>query len=176
MSLALAHKAPPFALPGIDGREHSLESYSAADVLVLIQSCNHCPYVLAWEGRMKTIQADYADRGVRLVAVNSNDAVRYPADSFDAMVTHAASAGFNFDYLHDADQTLAAALGAERTPEAFVFDNERRLVYHGAIDDSRDDTEVGSHYLRDALDAVLEGREPAVAETPPVGCSVKWLQ
>jgi len=176
MSLALAHQAPSFALPGIDGTEHTLESYAGADVLVLIQSCNHCPYVLAWEGRMKAIQADYADRGVKIVAVNSNDAARYPADSFDEMVSHAGSGGFNFDYLYDASQSLAGALGSERTPEAFVFDRDRKLVYHGAIDDSRDDTEVGNHYLRDALDAVLEGREPAVVETPPVGCSVKWLQ
>ncbi len=176
MSLALGQHAPSFALPGVDGREHTLESYDDAAVLVLIQSCNHCPYVLAWEGRMTAIQSDYADRGVRLVAVNSNDAARYPADSFEEMVAHAAARDFNFDYLHDADQSLMSALGSERTPEVFVFDRERKLVYHGAIDDNRDDTEVGSHYLRDALDSVLEGREPAVAETPPVGCSVKWLQ
>ena len=176
MSLTLAQQAPSFALPGIDGREHTLESYGDAAVLVLIQSCNHCPYVLAWEGRMKGIQSDYADRGVRLVAVNSNDAARYPADSFDEMVTHAAAGAFNFDYLHDADQSLASALGSERTPEVFVFDGERKLVYHGAIDDNRDETEVETNYLREALDALLEGHEPPVAETPPVGCSVKWLQ
>jgi glutathione peroxidase-family protein len=176
MSLALAQQAPSFALPGIDGREHTLESYGDAAVLVLIQSCNHCPYVLAWEDRIKAIQTDYADRGVKVVAVNSNDAARYPADSFDEMVKHAAAGGFNFDYLHDADQSLASVLGSERTPEVFLFDGERKLVYHGAIDDNRDDAEVGIHYLRDALDALLEGHEPAVAETPPVGCSVKWLQ
>jgi peroxiredoxin len=176
MSLALAQQAPTFALPGVDGREHTLESYGDAGVLVLIQSCNHCPYVLAWEGRMKAIQADYADRGVTLVAVNSNDANYKPADSFDEMIKHAASEDFNFDYLHDEDQALAKALGSERTPEVFVFDRDRKLVYHGAIDDNRDDTEVGTPYLRDALDALLAGQEPPVAETPPVGCSVKWLQ
>jgi peroxiredoxin len=176
MSLTLNAEAPAFALPGTDGAEHTLESYAEADVLVLIQSCNHCPYVLAWEGRMKEIQRDYEGRGVRLVAVNSNDAERYPADSFPAMVTHAAEEGFNFDYLHDEDQSLAAALGAERTPEVFVFGPDRRLAYHGAIDDNRDDRDVTQHYLRDALDAVLDQRAPAVADTPPSGCSVKWLQ
>jgi peroxiredoxin len=176
MSLALAQQAPSFSLPGIDGREHTLESYGDAAVLVLIQSCNHCPYVLAWEDRIKAIQSDYADRGVKVVAVNSNDAARYPADSFDEMVKHAAAGKFNFDYLHDADQSLASALGSERTPEVFLFDGQRKLVYHGAIDDNRDDTAVSSQYLRDALDAVLDGHDPAVAETPPVGCSVKWLQ
>src|SRR6202040_815654 len=112
------------------------------------------------------IQADYADRGVRLVAVNSNDAARYPEDSFEQMVEHAAQAGYNFDYLHDPLQSLARSLGAERTPEAFLFDRDRRLVYHGAIDDSRDDSAVGTHYLRDALDARLAGDTPRAAGTP----------
>ncbi len=174
MSLALGHDAPSFELAGTDGGQHTLESYESAEALVLVQSCNHCPYVQAWEGRMKAIQADYADRGVRIVAVNSNDADRYPEDSFEEMQRRAAREGFNFDYLWDADQSVVRALGAERTPEVFVFDRARRLVYHGAIDDSRDERAVGTHYLRDALDAVLDGRAPAIAETPPSGCTVKW--
>jgi peroxiredoxin len=176
MSTAAIDQAPAFRLPGIDGAEHTLESYADAPALVLVQSCNHCPYVQAWEGRMKSIQSDYADRGVRLVAINSNDAERYPEDSFDEMGARAAREGFNFDYLWDEDQSLVRELGAERTPEVFLFDGDRRLVYHGAIDDSRDETAVTQNYLRDALDAVLEGRAPAIAETPPSGCSVKWRQ
>jgi peroxiredoxin len=176
MSLAIADQAPTFSLPGVDGKEHSLADYGDADVLVLVQSCNHCPYVQAWEGRMKAIQRDYADRGVRLVAVSSNDAGRYPGDSFEEMRARAAGEGFNFDYLYDEEQTLARALGSERTPEVFVFDRDRRLAYHGAIDDSRDDREVTRHYLRDALDAVLAGSEPPVAETHAVGCTVKWRE
>jgi peroxiredoxin len=174
MSLALTDEAPPFALPGVDGRQHALEDYADSELLVLIQSCNHCPYVLAWEGRMKAINEDYAGRGVAIVAVNSNDASRYPVDSFAEMRKRAEAEGFGFDYLHDEDQSLARALGAERTPEVFVFARDRRLVYHGAIDDSRDETAVRSNYLRDALDAALAGGEPAVAETPAVGCTVKW--
>ena len=174
MSLTLGDQAPSFRLPGTDGAEHALESYDGAGALVLVQSCNHCPYVQAWEGRMKAIQADYADRGVRLVAVNSNDPQRHPEDSFEEMERRAARQGFNFDYLWDEDQSIARALGSERTPEVFVFDPDRRLVYHGAIDDNRDERSVGRHYLREALDAVLEGREPPVAETPPSGCTVKW--
>ena len=107
---------------------------------------------------------------------SSNDASRYPDDSFDAMRRRAEQEGFNFDYLHDEDQSLARTLGSERTPEVFLFDRERRLVYHGAIDDNRDETSVGTHYLRDALDAVLGGGEPPVAETTPVGCTVKWRE
>jgi peroxiredoxin len=176
MSLALSEPAPSFRLTGVDGAEHDLERYSAADVLVLVQSCNHCPYVQAWEGRMKAIQGEYGARGVALVAVNSNDAERYPEDSFDEMRRRAERERFNFDYLWDEDQAVARALGAERTPEVYVFDQDRRLVYHGAIDDSRDEIAVTQHYLRDALEAVLAGGEPPVAETPPVGCTVKWRQ
>ena len=174
MSTAQIDRAPSFHLPGVDGAEHTLDSYAGAAALVLVQSCNHCPYVQAWEGRMKAIQADYADRGVVLVAINSNDAERYPEDSFEEMGQRSQREGFNFDYLWDEDQSLVRALGAERTPEVFVFDGDRKLVYHGAIDDSRDENAVGEEYLRDALDAVLEGRKPPVAETPPSGCSVKW--
>jgi hypothetical protein len=158
----------------VDGRRRSPADYADADVLVLIQSCNHCPYVQAWENRMSAIQREYGDRGVRLVAVNSNDADAYPEDSFEEMRSRAERRGFAFDYLYDPEQGVARALGAERTPEVFLFDRDRRLRYHGAIDDSRDETAVTRQYLRDALDAVLEGREPPVTETPPVGCTVKW--
>ncbi len=174
MSITLGEEAPSFSLPGVDGRQHSLEDYAGSDLLVLVQSCNHCPYVLAWEGRMIAIQRDYADRGVSLVAVNSNDASRYAADSFDEMRARSEREGFGFDYLHDEDQSLARALGAERTPEVFLFDRDRRLVYHGAIDDNRDEAAVSMHYLRDALESLLGGETPVVRETPAVGCTVKW--
>ena len=175
MSVGLGTKAPQFDLPGVDGQNHSLDSYAEADVLVLVQSCNHCPYVQAWEGRLSAIAIDYADRGVRVVAVNSNDADSHPEDSFDEMQKRSREQGFTFDYLYDEPQAVAQALGAERTPEVFVYDRDRRLRYHGAIDDNRDETGVSQQYLRDALDAVLAGSDPAVAETPPVGCTVKWL-
>jgi peroxiredoxin len=173
MSIAYA-SAPDFTLPGVDGRDHSLADYADADVLVLVQSCNHCPYVLAWEDRINAIQRDYAGRGIRVVAFCSNDATTHPGDSFDAMVEHAREAGFAIDYLHDEDQSLARALGSERTPEVFVFDRERRLRYHGAVDDDRDEHAASVPYVRDALDALLDGREPPVTETTPVGCTVKW--
>jgi peroxiredoxin len=176
MSLRLGDPAPAFGLGGVDGQEHTLESYVEAEVLVLIQSCNHCPYVIAWEGRMIAVEDEYAGRGVRVVAINSNDAARYPDDSFDAMVSRAEGRGFNFDYLHDADQSVARALGAERTPEVFVFGGDRRLVYHGAIDDNREEADVSRRYLHDALEATLAGGAPPVTDTPPVGCSVKWAQ
>jgi peroxiredoxin len=174
MTVALGTEAPQFDLPGVDGQGHSLDSYADAEALVLVQSCNHCPYVQAWEDRLSAITRDYTDRGVRVVAVNSNDADNYPEDSFEEMQKRASARGFAFDYLYDEPQAVARELGAERTPEVFLFDGDRRLVYHGAIDDSRDEEGVSQRYLRDALDAVLSGQEPAVSETPAVGCTVKW--
>jgi peroxiredoxin len=174
MSLTIATEAPSFDLPGVDDRNHTLDDYADAPILAVVWSCNHCPYVIAWEGRMKALQEEYGDRGFRLVAINSNDAENYPADSFEAMQQRAQEQEFNFDYLHDADQSVARQYGPERTPEVFLFDRDRKLVYHGAIDDSRDENLVQRHHLREALDAVLEGSNPAVAETPPVGCTVKW--
>ena len=172
--MTVIETAPTFDLPGIDGRRRSLEEYGDAPVLVLVQSCNHCPYVLAWEGRINALQREYADRGVRIVAINSNDAVAYPTDSFDAMVEHAREADYAFDYLYDESQDIAKSLGSERTPEAFVFDSDRRLVYHGGVDDSREEGDVTERYLRDAIEAVLAGETPPVADTPAVGCTVKW--
>jgi peroxiredoxin len=174
MTLTLGTTAPEFDLPGVDGRNHSLDDYADVPLLALVQSCNHCPYVQAWEGRMMALQEKLAPRGFRLVAISSNDADAYPEDSFDAMRARAEAQGFNFDYLYDSDQSMARALGSQRTPEVFLFDAGRRLVYHGAIDDSRDETAVSATYLRDAVEALLSGVEPPVADTPPVGCTVKW--
>jgi hypothetical protein len=129
---------------------------------------------MAWEGRLNEIARDYAARGVATVAINANDAAKYPADSFEAMAERAADRGFVFAYAHDETQEVARAYGAERTPEVFVVDGDGRVAYHGAIDDSREPADVTATWLRDALDAVLEGRAPATAETAPVGCTIKW--
>ena len=126
MTLALSDAAPAFSLPGTDGRSHALADYEDAAVLVLIQTCNHCPYAQAWEARIGAIQSDYADRGVRVVAINSNDAASHPEDSFPEMVARAAAQGYTFDYLYDEEQSVARALGSERTPEVFVFDAGQR--------------------------------------------------
>ena len=120
--MSVIETAPVFDLPGVDGRNHALAEYADAPVLVLVQSCNHCPYVLAWEGRIDALQREYAGRGVRIVAVNSNDVDASPRRLVREMVEHARDAGYSFDYLYDESQELARILGAERTPEAFVFD------------------------------------------------------
>ena len=175
LSLPIGSAAPSFDLPGVDGRQHTLADYAEQEALVLVQSCNHCPYVQAWEDRLNAVAREYADRGVAVVATCSNDAEAYPEDSFEEMVARSADKQFAFAYLHDEDQRLARALGATRTPEVFVFDRNGALAYHGTIDDSRDDPNaVTQPYLRDALDAVLEGRAPSTKETAPQGCFIKW--
>ena len=175
MSLSIGSSCPDFDLPGTDGENHSLASFAGADVLVVIVSCNHCPYVVAYEERIVYLSREYTGKGVRIVAINANDAVRYPDDGMPQMKERARQRGFDFPYLRDDSQELARALGARFTPEVFAFDRTRKLRYHGRIDDNhREPTSVRSHDLRNAIDALLNGREPAVTETQAVGCSVKW--
>ncbi|MGD0319731.1 MAG: thioredoxin family protein [Nitrososphaerales archaeon] len=172
--LALGAKAPDFDLPGADGKTHTLASYSDKPVLVVIFSCNHCPYVKDYEDRMVGIQRDYASRGVQLVAINSNDEKSFPEDSLAQMVVRAKEKGFNFPYLRDQDQTAVEHYGAVCTPHVFVFDGKRNLKYRGRIDDSRDRLNVKSPDLRNALDDLTAGREVRVPDTKPFGCSIKW--
>jgi len=175
MAISVGSKAPDFDLPGVDGETYSLGSFADADAVVVIFSCNHCPYVVANEDRMVQLQADYADRGVRLVAICSNDAAKYPADSFDAMKARAQEKGFNFPYLRDETQEVARAWGASVTPEVFLLGPEGTVVYHGRIDDNAmAPTAVGRHDLREALDELLAGEDISVPRTEPVGCTIKW--
>jgi peroxiredoxin len=165
----------PFDLPGVDGKNHALADYANKTAVVVMFTCNHCPYVQAWEDRMVRIQKDYAGKGVQLIAIGSNDAKKYPDDSFEKMKERARAKGFNFPYLYDESQAVARAYGAQRTPEVFVFDKSGSLHYHGTIDDNYENPNaVQQHYLRDALDAVLAGQSPATTETQPVGCTIKW--
>jgi peroxiredoxin len=174
-NLAIGDKAIDFSLLGVDDKTHALADYAGSDLLAVIFYCNHCPYVLAWEDRLIEAQRDYADRGVQFILINSNDPNRYTVDDFPHMKTHAQEKGFPFPYLFDESQEIARAYGAGYTPEIFLFDSDRRLGYHGAPDDNYDDPgAVKRTYLRDALDALLAGKSPAVAQTPPVGCTIKW--
>lgn len=173
--LALGAPAADFALAEpATGRSVSLTDYAGRPALVVVFTCNHCPYAQAWEERLLGIGRDYAGRA-GMVLINANDAERYPADSPAAMAQRARERDFSAPYLHDADQAVARAYGAERTPEVFLFDADRRLVYHGTIDDNYEDPDaVKVHYLRDALDAVLAGRPVPAAETKVSGCTIKW--
>jgi peroxiredoxin len=174
-NLRIGERAISFKLLGTDDTEHSLDDYAGKRAVAVIFSCNHCPYVRAWEDRMVQIQADYESRGVQLLVVNSNDSSKYPEDSFAKMKERAREKRFNFPYLYDETQKVAQAYGAERTPEVLLFDGNRILRYHGAIDDNYDDPKaVKQHYFRNALDAVLNGQLVSVPETKPIGCTVKW--
>jgi peroxiredoxin len=174
VSLAIGQRAPDFRLPTTDGGETSLEDAGGAPAVVVAFWCNHCPYVRAWEERFNDIAREYSDRGVVTVAICANDPTTHPADSFENMVVRAAEQRYVFAYARDDSQEVPRAYGAERTPEVFVLDGDRAVAYHGAIDDDTDPERASEHYLREALDAVLEGRAPDRPETAPVGCTIKW--
>ncbi len=173
--LGLGSPAPDFMLPGVDGKDYSTSSFAGKPVLVVVFSCNHCPYVKDYEDRMVAIQRDYAARGVQLVAINSNDEESYPEDNLSAMVERAREKGFNFPYLRDQTQKVAEAYGAVCTPHVFAFDKGRVLRYRGRIDDSRDPSKVTTHDLRNAIDDLLQEKPVRVPDTRPFGCSIKWF-
>ena len=174
-TLELGASAPDFDLPGVDGKRYSLASFKDAKVLVVLFTCNHCPYVIGSEDRMNRFFADYQPRGVQMVAINSNETEGHPADSFDNMVIRAREKGFKFPYLRDETQEIALKYGALRTPHYYVFDSQRKLRYTGRMDDNpRNPGKETTHELRDAIDAILAGKAPAVPLTNPIGCNVKW--
>ena len=174
VGLPLGSPAVDFQLKGVDGKTHNLNSFSDQKALVVVFSCNHCPYVQAYEDRMIQLQKDYSSKGVTLLAINSNDDTGYPEDSYPNMIKRAKERGFNFPYLRDDTQEIAKKYGAICTPHVFAFDQQRRLQYKGRIDDNRNPESVKTKDLRDALDAILAGNKPPVQETRPFGCSVKW--
>jgi peroxiredoxin len=174
-NLKIGSSAPEFNLLGVDGKKYSLSSFADKKALIVIFSCNHCPYVQAYEDRIKQIQIDYAGKGVSVVAINSNEDSGYPEDSFENMKKRAAEEKFNFLYLRDEDQSVARAYDATHTPEIFLFDKERKLAFHGKIDDNwQESGKVQNHYLRNALDELIAGKEISVPETFTIGCTIKW--
>ena len=183
-TLPLGSRAPDFKLPGVDGRKYSLKDFRKAEVLVVVFTCNHCPTAQYYEERLKQIVSDYRTKGVALVAINPNDprSVRLDelgytdlSDSFEEMKTRAKHKQFNFPYLYDGDtEVVSRAFGPVATPHAFVFDKERRLRYAGRVDDSERPEFVKTRDLRNAIDALLAGRDVEVERTKSFGCSIKW--
>lgn len=174
--LPLGTPAPGFRLPNVDGRTVSLEDFAAAPALLVIFMCNHCPYVKHVAGPLAELAREYQARGVAVVGINSNDAEHYPDDGPAQMAAEAQSRGYTFPYLFDATQEVARAYRAACTPDFYVFDRERKLVYRGQMDSSRPDSGIpvtGSD-LRAALDAVLAGKAPAAEQRPSLGCNIKW--
>jgi peroxiredoxin len=162
-----------FTLPDVHGTPTPLAlDRSAATVVVF--TCNHCPYALAWHDRINDVARDYEARGVRMLQINPNDADRYPRDGPEAMRARVERGEFATPYLHDATQEVAAAWGARTTPDVFVVTPAGELAYRGAPDADHGDPALRAAWLRAALDDVLAGRPVANPETTPVGCSVKW--
>ena len=169
---AIGDRAPSFALPDTNGISHDLDG---APATVVVFTCNHCPYALAWHERIVEVARDYAGQGVRVLAINSNDAERYPRDSAPEMRARVERGEFDgVPYLRDESQEVARSYDARTTPDVFVLDGDGILRYRGAPDSDHDDPSQNAAWLRGALDAVLDGRAPDPAETAPVGCSIKW--
>ncbi|MCB9666722.1 MAG: thioredoxin family protein [Myxococcales bacterium] len=167
--------APNFSLLGVDDKTYTLETFGDASALVVVFTCNHCPYAKASESRLVEIQADYSTKGVRVVAINPNDASRYPEDSLENMKIRASEQAFNFPYLYDATQEVARAYDAICTPDIFVFDGHRKLVYNGRLDDNwQQPNLVRRRDLRVAIDAALKGTPLPFEPIPSMGCSIKW--
>jgi peroxiredoxin len=175
MTPQIGDQAPEFELPDTDGTNWSVPD-GGAPATVVVFTCNHCPYALAWHDRIADVAREYADRGVRVLAINSNDAQRYPRDSLAAMQERVASETWPMPYLHDESQEVARAFGAQVTPDVFVLDSGSTVRYRGAPDSDYDDPSLRAEWLRGAIDAVLAGQEPQPRETKPVGCSIKWKQ
>jgi peroxiredoxin len=184
-TLAVGAAAPDFCLPGIDGSTQCLKDYAGSKILVIAFTCNHCPTAQLYESRIKQLADDYRDRGVTLVAIEPNNpnAVRLDemgytdvGDSFEEMKIRAAHHQFNFPYLYDGEtQKISRAYGPTATPHLFIFDAERKLRYEGRVDNNPREPLVTIRDARNALDALLAGKPVAMAKTPSVGCSTKWI-
>ncbi|WP_049980881.1 thioredoxin family protein [Halolamina rubra] len=170
-------EAPPFSLPGVDGGTYSLDSFADADALLIVFTCNHCPYAQAKFELLNELAAEYDDAAV--VGINPNDAEEYPEDSFETMREYVESGEVAYDaYLRDESQAVAESYGAVCTPDPFLFRREGdrwTLAYHGRLDDAPNpDDEPSEFYIRDAIDAVLAGEAVDIEEQPSRGCSIKW--
>jgi peroxiredoxin len=172
----VGERAPALSLPDTAGVMHELPAAGEAGATVVVWTCNHCPYALAWHDRVADAARDYAERGVRFLAVNSNDAARYPGDSLDAMRARVEQEDWPFPYLHDESQEAARAWNAQVTPHLYVLDRDLVVRYEGAPDADHMQPDENAGWLREALDAVLDGSEPERAATDPVGCSIKWRE
>jgi peroxiredoxin len=174
--LPLGTRAPGFVLPDPDGKMHSLANFDGASALLVIFMCNHCPYVIHVAPELARLARAYQERGVAVVGINANNIETHPADAPEKMKEEILQRGYTFPYLFDESQETARAYHAACTPDFFLFDADRRLVYRGQLDDSRpgNDQPVTGADLRAALDAVLAGQPVAENQKPSMGCNIKW--
>jgi peroxiredoxin len=174
--LPLGTQAPDFRLMNVDGREVGLSDFADAPATLVMFICNHCPFVMHVADELANLGREYMGRGVAVIAINSNDASQYPADSPERMVAESENRGYTFPYLYDETQEVAHAYHAACTPDFFLFDRKKRLFYRGQLDESRPDSgiPVTGRDLRLALDAVLAGEEPPQNQRASLGCNIKW--
>jgi peroxiredoxin len=175
-SMALGTPAPDFALPDADGTIIRLSDLKNVPALLVMFLCNHCPYVQHVRYCVADIAREYQKKGLAVVAINSNDVTKYPADSAPLMKEESKLVGYTFPYLIDETQEVAKSYGAACTPEFYVFDRERRLTYHGRLDGSSpgNDVPTTGEDLRAALDATLAGKPAPAIQNPSIGCNIKW--
>ncbi|MBI3619134.1 thioredoxin family protein [Candidatus Peregrinibacteria bacterium] len=173
-ALSIGDAMPSFTLPSVDDSMVDSATLSA-DVLVVIFTCNHCPYAQAYEDRIVELAKKFQAKGVQFILVNSNDATNYPDDSFENMKLRAKEKGYFFPYCVDETQEVAKAYGALCTPHCFVFDHDRKLRYKGRVDDNwKEPSGVKEHNLHDAIASLIEGKTPPTSEANAIGCSIKW--
>jgi peroxiredoxin len=174
--LPLGTAAPDFNLPDTNGKLVSLAEFKTASALLVVFMCNHCPYVIHIRAGLAQLARDYAPKNVGIVGVNANDAKNYPDDSPAKMKDEVKNAGYIFPYLYDEKQVVAKSYHAACTPDFFLFDRGRRLVYRGQFDASRpgNGIPVTGKDLRAALDAILAGKIPSEFQAPSIGCNIKW--
>ncbi|MGQ9651588.1 MAG: thioredoxin family protein [Phycisphaerae bacterium] len=174
--LPLGTAAPDFQLPDTSGKMVSLSDFAEAPALLVIFMCNHCPYVKHVRAELARMTTEFRDKGVAVVGINSNDVGSYPEDSPEKMREEIAAAGYTFPYLYDSTQGVAKAYRAACTPDFFLFDGQRRLVYRGQMDDSRpgNGKPVTGADLRAAVNAVLSGQPVNPDQKPSMGCNIKW--
>jgi peroxiredoxin len=172
----LGTRAPDFRLPDVTGKVVSLSDFRDAPALLVLFICNHCPYVKHIRGGLARFAEEYRKKGVAIVGINSNDAATYPDDSPAKMADEVRETGYTFPYLYDESQAVAKEYRAACTPDFFLFDRDRRLVYRGQFDGARpkNDVPVTGKDLRTALDAVLAGRPVPADQKPSLGCNIKW--
>jgi peroxiredoxin len=171
----LGSPCPDFNLLGVNGRAYSRREFESAKAFLVMFICNHCPYVIAVEDRLLDLGRHFANQPVKIAAICANDSENYPVDNFDNMKKRASEKGFPFPYLHDESQQVARAFGAVCTPDFFVYDADMKLKYRGRLDDSwKDPSAVRSEDLKNAIEALVQGKSLSRDQKSSMGCSIKW--
>jgi len=173
--IPLGTLCPDFHLPAVDGKKYRRDDFKDKQVLVVMFICNHCPYVMAVENRIIQLRREFEDKSVQFVGICANDPSDYPDDSFDNLKERWTQKQYAFPYLHDLEQTVAREFGAVCTPEFYVYGPDRKLTYHGRLDDNwQQADQVTRREMKEAIDSLLAGRKPDAKQTPSMGCSIKW--